>query len=163
MCTVLKRGWACAAIGGEGASEWGARVQAGVMSGAALASWQAGRWVLGGCWFRPVAPLLLGYDPQRGTSALGYASKAGARRATEAWGSVIDLLSPCIRAGVYNRDPDRCLDALTTMGVYVNTGDRTAVRRTAEFFLKGFQVCRLDGSTLADNTYGGCVLLGACL
>lgn len=41
--------------------------------------------------------------------------------------------------GVYNRDPDRCLDALTTMGVYVNTGDRTAVRRTAEFFLKGFQ------------------------
>ncbi|GFR47545.1 hypothetical protein Agub_g9268 [Astrephomene gubernaculifera] len=45
--------------------------------------------------------------------------------------------------GVYNRDPDRCLDALATMGVYVSTGDRTAVRRTAEFFLKGFQD-RLD-------------------
>ncbi|GIM03175.1 hypothetical protein Vretimale_7990, partial [Volvox reticuliferus] len=41
--------------------------------------------------------------------------------------------------GVYNRDPDRCLEALTTMGVYLPTGDKTAVRRTAEFFLKGFQ------------------------
>ncbi|PNW73731.1 hypothetical protein CHLRE_13g570350v5 [Chlamydomonas reinhardtii] len=41
--------------------------------------------------------------------------------------------------GVYNRDPDRCLEALTAMGVYVPSGDKTAVRRTAEFFLKGFQ------------------------
>ncbi|KAG2495073.1 hypothetical protein HYH03_006684 [Edaphochlamys debaryana] len=41
--------------------------------------------------------------------------------------------------GVYNRDPDRCLEALSMMGVYVPTGDRTAVRRTAEYFLKGFQ------------------------
>mmetsp|Transcript_29730 Transcript_29730/g.65790 ORF Transcript_29730/g.65790 Transcript_29730/m.65790 type:complete len:842 (-) Transcript_29730:440-2965(-) len=45
--------------------------------------------------------------------------------------------------GVYNRDPDRCLEALVMMGVYVPTGDRTAIRRTAEFFLKSFQE-RLD-------------------
>lgn len=41
--------------------------------------------------------------------------------------------------GVYNRDPDQCLSALTQMGVYVPTGDKTAVRRTAEFFLSSFQ------------------------
>lgn len=45
--------------------------------------------------------------------------------------------------GVYNRDADRCLEALQQMGVYLPTGDKTAVRRTAEFFLKGFQD-RLD-------------------
>ncbi len=43
-------------------------VRAGGMSGAALASWQAGRWVWGGCWLRPVGPLLLGDD-------LGYAGR----------------------------------------------------------------------------------------
>ena len=42
----------------------------------------------------------------------------------------------------------RCIDALVTMGVLVPGGDRTAVRRTAEFFLKNFEVtyqvpCRL--------------------
>ena len=42
--------------------------------------------------------------------------------------------------GVYNKDADRCLEALQAMGVYLPSGDRTAVRRTAEFFLKGFQV-----------------------
>lgn len=51
--------------------------------------------------------------------------------------SVPTLLVP---AGVYNKDADLCLEALTTMGVYLPGGDRTAVRRTAEFFLKGFQV-----------------------
>ncbi|KAI8469667.1 MAG: ABC1 family-domain-containing protein [Monoraphidium minutum] len=45
--------------------------------------------------------------------------------------------------GVYNRDADRCLEALITMGVLVPTGDRLAVRRTAQFFLTAFQE-RLD-------------------
>ena len=43
------------------------------------------------------------------------------------------------RAGVYQKDPDRCIDALVAMGVLVPGGDRTAVRRTAEFFLNSFQ------------------------
>jgi len=42
--------------------------------------------------------------------------------------------------GVYQKDPDRCIDALITMGVLVPGGDRMAIRRTAEFFLKNFQV-----------------------
>lgn len=42
--------------------------------------------------------------------------------------------------GVYQKDPDRCLDALVTMGVLVPGGDRLAIRRTAEFFLNNFQV-----------------------
>ncbi|KAK9819782.1 hypothetical protein WJX72_002278 [[Myrmecia] bisecta] len=41
--------------------------------------------------------------------------------------------------GVYQKDPDRCIDALITMGVLVPGSDRTAVRRTAEFFLNSFQ------------------------
>lgn len=41
--------------------------------------------------------------------------------------------------GVYNKDPDACLAAMVQMGVYVPTGDKTAVRRTAEFFLSAFQ------------------------
>lgn len=45
--------------------------------------------------------------------------------------------------GVYNKDPDSCLDALITMGVLVPGKDRLAVRRTAEFFLSSFQE-RLD-------------------
>jgi len=40
---------------------------------------------------------------------------------------------------VYQKDPDRCIDALVAMGVLVPGGDRTAVRRTAEFFLNSFQ------------------------
>jgi hypothetical protein len=36
----------------------------------------------------------------------------------------------------------RCLDALVTMGVLVPTGDKLAVRRTAQFFLNSFQVRR---------------------
>ncbi|EFJ49735.1 hypothetical protein VOLCADRAFT_104180 [Volvox carteri f. nagariensis] len=55
--------------------------------------------------------------------------------------------------GVYNRDPDRCLEALTTMGVYLPTGDKTAVRRTAEFFLKGFQE-RLDSQRAEREAKG---------
>jgi len=41
--------------------------------------------------------------------------------------------------GVYQKDPDRCIEALITMGVLVPGGDRMAIRRTAEFFLKNFQ------------------------
>lgn len=42
--------------------------------------------------------------------------------------------------GVYEKDADRCLEALIIMGVLVPTGDKLAVRRTAQFFLKSFQV-----------------------
>ena len=45
--------------------------------------------------------------------------------------------------GVYQKDPDRCIDALVAMGVLVPGGDRTAVRRTAQYFLDSFQE-RLD-------------------
>jgi predicted unusual protein kinase regulating ubiquinone biosynthesis (AarF/ABC1/UbiB family) len=47
--------------------------------------------------------------------------------------------------GVYNKDPDRCLEALISMGVLVPTGDKTAVRRTADFFLAAFQVIHVVG------------------
>jgi predicted unusual protein kinase regulating ubiquinone biosynthesis (AarF/ABC1/UbiB family) len=40
--------------------------------------------------------------------------------------------------GVYQRDSDKCLDALERMGVLVG-GDRTSIKRTAEFFLKSFE------------------------
>lgn len=40
--------------------------------------------------------------------------------------------------GVYQRDTEKCLDALETMGVLVG-GDRTSIKRTAEFFLKSFE------------------------
>ncbi|XP_078444473.1 ABC2 homolog 13 [Wolffia australiana] len=55
-------------------------------------------------------------------------------------------ISPNIREGlleafygVYEKDPDRVLDAMIQMGVLVPTGDRTAVRRTAQFFLNSFE------------------------
>lgn len=41
--------------------------------------------------------------------------------------------------GVYKRNVDGCLDALIKMGVLVPGGDRTAVRRTGEFFLASFE------------------------
>ena len=45
------------------------------------------------------------------------------------------------------------------MGVLVPGGDRTAVRRTAEFFLKNFEVsCQVPSCLL---TYVGCVQLAA--
>ncbi|OMP02526.1 Cytochrome P450 [Corchorus olitorius] len=37
--------------------------------------------------------------------------------------------------GVYEKDPDKVLEAMVQMGVLVPTGDMTAVRRTAQFFL----------------------------
>ncbi|GMP26273.1 hypothetical protein CsSME_00002782 [Camellia sinensis var. sinensis] len=51
-------------------------------------------------------------------------------------------ISPNIRGGlletfygVYEKDPDKVLQAMVQMGVLVPTGDMTAVRRTAQFFL----------------------------
>lgn len=41
--------------------------------------------------------------------------------------------------GVYKKNVDSCLDALVKMGVLVPGGDRTAVRRTGEFFLSSFE------------------------
>ncbi|XP_010462545.1 PREDICTED: uncharacterized protein LOC104743126 [Camelina sativa] len=55
-------------------------------------------------------------------------------------------ISPNIREGlleafygVYEKDPDKVLDAMVQMGVLVPTGDLTAVRRTALFFLNSFE------------------------
>ncbi|XP_023543831.1 protein ACTIVITY OF BC1 COMPLEX KINASE 8, chloroplastic-like isoform X1 [Cucurbita pepo subsp. pepo] len=41
--------------------------------------------------------------------------------------------------GVYEKDPDRVLQAMVQMGVLVPTGDMTAVKRTAQFFLNSFE------------------------
>ena len=59
--------------------------------------------------------------------------------------------------GVYQKDPDRCLDALITMGVLVPGGDRLAIRRTAEFFLNNFQASY--GQITAVSTVCSCVHL----
>ncbi|KAL7230817.1 hypothetical protein ACSBR2_009159 [Camellia fascicularis] len=55
-------------------------------------------------------------------------------------------ISPNIRGGlletfygVYEKDPDKVLEAMIQMGVLVPTGDMTAVRRTAQFFLNSFE------------------------
>uniref|UniRef100_A0A7N0U1L3 Uncharacterized protein n=1 Tax=Kalanchoe fedtschenkoi TaxID=63787 RepID=A0A7N0U1L3_KALFE len=55
-------------------------------------------------------------------------------------------ISPNIRGGllevfygVYEKDPDKVLQAMVQMGVLVPTGDMTAVRRTAQFFLNSFE------------------------
>ncbi|KAK6924143.1 ABC1 atypical kinase-like domain [Dillenia turbinata] len=55
-------------------------------------------------------------------------------------------ISPNIREGlleafygIYEKDPDRVLQAMIQMGVLVPTGDMTAVRRTAQFFLNSFE------------------------
>ncbi|KAE9466172.1 hypothetical protein C3L33_01919, partial [Rhododendron williamsianum] len=55
-------------------------------------------------------------------------------------------ISPNIREGlldvfygVYEKDPDQVLQAMIQMGVLVPTGDMTAVRRTAQFFLNSFE------------------------
>ncbi|GLT44013.1 hypothetical protein SLA2020_179320 [Shorea laevis] len=56
-------------------------------------------------------------------------------------------ISPNIREGlleafygIYEKDPDKVLQAMIQMGVLVPTGDMTAVRRTAQFFLNSFEV-----------------------
>ncbi|GKV12126.1 hypothetical protein SLEP1_g23317 [Rubroshorea leprosula] len=41
--------------------------------------------------------------------------------------------------GIYEKDPDKVLQAMIQMGVLVPTGDMTAVRRTALFFLNSFE------------------------
>ncbi|KAF5765350.1 putative ABC-type Cd(2+) transporter [Helianthus annuus] len=55
-------------------------------------------------------------------------------------------ISPNIREGllevfygVYEKDPNKVLQAMVQMGVLVPTGDMTAVRRTAQFFLNSFE------------------------
>ncbi|XP_057806999.1 protein ACTIVITY OF BC1 COMPLEX KINASE 8, chloroplastic-like [Salvia miltiorrhiza] len=55
-------------------------------------------------------------------------------------------ISPNIREGllevfygVYEKDADKVLQAMFQMGVLVPTGDLTAVRRTAKFFLNSFE------------------------
>ncbi|CAI0476079.1 unnamed protein product [Linum tenue] len=41
--------------------------------------------------------------------------------------------------GVYEKDAEKILEVMVQMGVLVPTGDMTAVRRTAQFFLNSFQ------------------------
>lgn len=55
-------------------------------------------------------------------------------------------ISPNIREGlletfygVYEKDAERVLQSMVQMGVLVPTGDMTAVRRTAQFFLNSFE------------------------
>ncbi|KAF0906505.1 hypothetical protein E2562_011487 [Oryza meyeriana var. granulata] len=55
-------------------------------------------------------------------------------------------ISPNIREGlleafygIYEKDPDKVLQSMIQMGVLVPTGDMTAVRRTAQFFLASFE------------------------
>ncbi|KAJ3676183.1 hypothetical protein LUZ60_003595 [Juncus effusus] len=55
-------------------------------------------------------------------------------------------ISPNIREGlleafygIYEKDPERVLQSMVQMGVLVPTGDMTAVRRTAQFFLNNFE------------------------
>jgi len=73
---------------------------------------------------------------------------------------MMGTLQPTVREGlldlfygVFNRDSDKCIQALTTMGVYVPTGDKTAVRRTADYFLSSFQE-RLEQQKAERNAKG---------
>ena len=56
--------------------------------------------------------------------------------------------------GIYERNPEKCLAGMTKMGVYVPTGDKVAIRRTAEFFLKIFSE-RLDNQVKERVENGG--------
>jgi hypothetical protein len=67
---------------------------------------------------------------------------------------------------VYEKNPDRCIDALVTMGVLIPGNDMTAVRRTAAFFLTNFEVCWLFGGLTAlkeSNIGGAACLMSGCL
>eukprot|EP00897_Mesotaenium_endlicherianum_P006791 jgi/Mesen1/613/ME000108S10769 len=82
-------------------------------------------------------------DPHPGNIAVD--EKAGGRLIFYDFG-MMGSISPNIREGlieafygVYEKDPDKVLDAMVQMGVLVPTGDRTAVRRTAQFFLSSFE------------------------
>lgn len=46
--------------------------------------------------------------------------------------------------GVYQRDVEKCIEALMEMGVLVKGGDMTAITRTGEYFLSQFKVCYLE-------------------
>lgn len=57
---------------------------------------------------------------------------------------------------MYEKDSDKCLDALVRMGVLVPGGDRTAVKRTADFFLNQFTE-RLEAQVCAHMCAYVCV------
>ncbi|EFJ09480.1 hypothetical protein SELMODRAFT_235769 [Selaginella moellendorffii] len=60
--------------------------------------------------------------------------------------------------GVYEKDADKVLEAMVQMGVLVPTGDMTAVRRTAQFFLKSFQdrlAAQKEQKALAESEESG--------
>lgn len=61
--------------------------------------------------------------------------------------------------GVYEKDPDRCIGALVTMGVLIPGNDMTAVRRTAAFFLNNFEVAP---SQLHDDQTGSAFCVTPC-
>ena len=59
---------------------------------------------------------------------------------------MMGTIAPGIRKGlldlfyaVYEKSAAKCIDALVVMGVLIPTGDMTAVRRTAQFFLDSFE------------------------
>jgi predicted unusual protein kinase regulating ubiquinone biosynthesis (AarF/ABC1/UbiB family) len=77
---------------------------------------------------------------------------------------MMGTIRPGIRGGllelfyaVYEKDANKCLEALVTMGVLVPTGDLTAVRRTAQFFLDSFeqrlQQQKAERAALGDEAY----------
>lgn len=83
-------------------------------------------------------------DPHPGNIAVD-AGHPGGRLVFYDFG-MMGRIQPGIRGGllalfyaIYERDANRCLDALVTMGVLVPGGDLTAVRRTAQFFLNSFE------------------------
>ncbi|CAM6009163.1 unnamed protein product [Sphagnum balticum] len=83
-------------------------------------------------------------DPHPGNIAVDDAN-GGGRLIFYDFG-MMGSISPNIREGlleafygVYEKDPDKVLQAMVQMGVLVPTGDLTAVRRTAQFFLNSFE------------------------
>jgi predicted unusual protein kinase regulating ubiquinone biosynthesis (AarF/ABC1/UbiB family) len=72
-------------------------------------------------------------DPENGGRLIYYDFGMMGRIPGDVRGGLLELFY-----GVYNKDADRCLDALVAMGVLVPTGDRLAVKRTAQFFLSAF-------------------------
>ncbi|GER47583.1 protein kinase superfamily protein [Striga asiatica] len=69
-------------------------------------------------------------------------------------------ISPNIREGllevfygVYEKDAEKVLQAMVQMGVLVPTGDMTAVRRTAQFFLNRFSHCEDLLAIAADQPF----------
>ncbi|CAD7700793.1 unnamed protein product [Ostreobium quekettii] len=55
--------------------------------------------------------------------------------------------------GVYQKDVDKCIEAIVAMGVLVPGGDMTAVRRTGKYFLQQFEE-RLESQRKARQDLG---------